>query len=77
MNMKILKKGMNMKILKKGRRRKRNPCPRACEFFKNICNIYYSKPHKNLSMPVFNICISKPQNNLAFTGRRTRLGEYF
>jgi len=36
--------------------------------YHSSCNIYFSKPHKNLSMPVFNICISKPQQNLVTTG---------
>ena len=36
--------------------------------YENICNIYFSKPHKNLSMPVFNICISKPQKNIVAPG---------
>jgi hypothetical protein len=37
-------------------------------FYENICNIYFSKPHKNLSMAVFNICISKPQKNIVTPG---------
>jgi len=36
--------------------------------YHSSCNRYFNKPHKNLSMPVFNICISKPQQNLVTTG---------
>jgi hypothetical protein len=55
-------------------------------FDENIFNICFeSKPHKNLSPSVFNICTSKPHRNLAtpvwwqilFPVHKTWLSEYF